>query len=73
MSSIFQTPTDVVTRGALDGLAARHRAYVNNIANVDTPGFTPGDVPFEASSVTCETSWTGTPRLSGTPHRSGWT
>lgn len=48
MDRLFGTATDAVTRGALDGLAARHRAYANNIANVDTPGFQPSDVPFEA-------------------------
>ena len=45
---MLQTTTDVVVKGALDGLAARQRAYVNNVANVDTPGFKPSDVPFEA-------------------------
>jgi flagellar basal-body rod protein FlgB len=48
MPGLFQTRTDVVVIGALDGLAARHRAYANNIANLETPGFRPSDVPFEA-------------------------
>jgi flagellar basal-body rod protein FlgB len=48
MDRLFGTTTDAVTRGALDGLAARHRAFANNVANVDTPGFQPSDVPFEA-------------------------
>jgi flagellar basal-body rod protein FlgB len=43
----FVTKTDVLIRGGLDGMAARHRALVDNIANVDTPGFQPSDVPFE--------------------------
>ena len=47
MDSLFRTRTDVVVRGALDGLAARHRVFANNIANVETPGFQPEDVPFE--------------------------
>jgi flagellar basal-body rod protein FlgB len=47
MAGLFLTRTDVVARGALDGLAARHRAYANNMANVETPGFQPSDVPFE--------------------------
>jgi flagellar basal-body rod protein FlgB len=46
--SLFQVKTDVVVRGALDGLAARHRVYANNLANIETPGFQPGEVPFEA-------------------------
>jgi len=45
---MFETRTGEVARGALDGLASRHRAYVNNLANLETPGFQPGDVPFEA-------------------------
>jgi len=47
VASLFQTTTDVVVRGALDGLAARHRVFANNIANVETPGFQPSDVQFE--------------------------
>lgn len=42
------TRTDIVVGKALDGMATRHRVYVNNIANVETPQFTPSDVPFEA-------------------------
>lgn len=45
--SLFTSRTDVVVSGALDGLAARHKAYASNLANVDTPGFQPSEVPFE--------------------------
>jgi flagellar basal-body rod protein FlgB len=48
MSTLFQTTTSVVVKGALDGLASRHRVFLHNIANVETPGFQPADVPFEA-------------------------
>jgi flagellar basal-body rod protein FlgB len=48
MDGLLLTRTDVVVRGALDGLAARHRAFAHNMANVETPGFQPTDVPFEA-------------------------
>jgi len=48
MAGLFATRTDVVIAGGLDGLAARHRAYANNIANLETPGFLPSEVPFEA-------------------------
>jgi flagellar basal-body rod protein FlgB len=48
MTGLFLTRTDVVARAALDGLAARHRAFAENMANVETPGFQPTDVPFEA-------------------------
>ena len=44
---MFQTATDVVVRGALDGLAARNRSYAQNIANAETPGYQPVDVHFE--------------------------
>jgi flagellar basal-body rod protein FlgB len=47
MADLFLTKTDVLIRGALDGLAARHRVYANNIANIETPGFQPSEVPFE--------------------------
>ena len=47
MAGLFLTPTDVIIRGGLDGLAARHRAYANNMANIETPGFQPAEVPFE--------------------------
>ena len=47
MAGLFVTRTDVVVMGGLDGLAARHRAYANNIANLETPGFSPSEVPFE--------------------------
>jgi flagellar basal-body rod protein FlgB len=45
---MFETRTGVLARSALDGLASRHRAFANNLANLETPGFQPGDVPFEA-------------------------
>ncbi len=32
---------------ALNGLASRHRAISNNLANVDTPGFKASEVRFE--------------------------
>lgn len=35
--------------GALDGLALRQRVAADNIANVDTPGFTAATVDFETS------------------------
>jgi flagellar basal-body rod protein FlgB len=47
MASLFSTRTDTVTKGALDGLAARHRVYAHNLANLETPGFQPAEVPFE--------------------------
>ena len=35
--------------GALDGLAMRQRVAADNIANMDTPGFTAATVDFESS------------------------
>ncbi len=45
---LFVNLTGEVAAKALDGLAARQRALTNNVANVETPGFQPSDVPFEA-------------------------
>lgn len=42
--------SDVTSRAlaaALGGTAARHEALADNIANIDTPGFTRTDVEFE--------------------------
>ena len=47
MADLFLTRTDVVMQGALDGLAARHRVYADNMANIETPNFQPREVPFE--------------------------
>jgi flagellar basal-body rod protein FlgB len=48
MSGLLVTRTGLLVKGALDGLAARHRAYAQNMANVETPGYRPTDVSFEA-------------------------
>jgi flagellar basal-body rod protein FlgB len=39
--------TNLVLQAAQEGHALRHRAIVNNIANVDTPGYQRIEVPFE--------------------------
>ena len=39
--------TSAALASALDGLAARQRAIANNIANVNTPGYTAERVSFE--------------------------
>jgi flagellar basal-body rod protein FlgB len=36
-------------RAAMTGLAARQKVTANNIANVETPGFTASQVDFESS------------------------
>jgi flagellar basal-body rod protein FlgB len=44
----FLSDVATVTIGkALDACGLRHRAIANNIANVETPGFTRSDVSFE--------------------------
>jgi flagellar basal-body rod protein FlgB len=42
-------PTASAIHSALSGLAARQRAIADNMANVETPGFTAGRVDFEDS------------------------
>jgi len=41
-----------VLHSALDGLAYRQRVAANNVANMDTPGFTASSVDFEDSLKT---------------------
>jgi flagellar basal-body rod protein FlgB len=64
---MFETRTGEVARGALDGLAARHRAFVNNLSNLETPGFQPGDVPFEAHLRKFRDALVADPTASSTP------
>jgi flagellar basal-body rod protein FlgB len=42
-------PVSAALKGALDGLALRQRVAADNIANLDTPGFTAATVDFETS------------------------
>ncbi|WP_309694486.1 hypothetical protein [Armatimonas sp.] len=44
---MFETRTDIVIRGALNGMATRHRAFTDAVANAETPGFVPKTVEFE--------------------------
>lgn len=44
---MLQDVTQVVLTKALDATALRHRAIANNLANVETPGYTREDVSFE--------------------------
>lgn len=39
---------NLILQTAIDGYAARHKSIVNNIANVDTPGYQRIEVSFEA-------------------------
>jgi flagellar basal-body rod protein FlgB len=47
--------------GALDGLALRQRVAADNIANLETPGFTASTVDFEGSLRTALTDGTVSP------------
>ncbi|MCU1401723.1 MAG: flagellar basal-body rod protein FlgB [Microbacteriaceae bacterium] len=44
---MLDSVTTVAMTSALDGLAARQRAIANNIANMNTPGYTAERVSFE--------------------------
>lgn len=48
MADFFGDLTTVVLRKSLDATGIRHRVIADNIANVETPGFTRSDVNFEA-------------------------
>jgi flagellar basal-body rod protein FlgB len=64
---MFSTRTDMVVKGALDGLTARHRVYLDNIANVETPGFQPKDVLFESQLRQARDELTRRPSASASP------
>jgi len=49
LEKLLSTRTFLIAEGALDGLAARHAAISDNIANVNTPGYKRKVVPFEAA------------------------
>jgi flagellar basal-body rod protein FlgB len=49
MVEFFSDITTMALAKTLDGVAMRHRVIANNIANVETPGFTRSDVSFEDS------------------------
>jgi flagellar basal-body rod protein FlgB len=42
-------PTQSILLGALDGLARRQSTITSNLANIDTPGYTPKAVDFETA------------------------
>ena len=44
---MLESVTSAALASALDGLSARQRAIANNIANVNTPGYTAERVSFE--------------------------
>ena len=46
---MFRETTGAALEKALEGLALRHQALVSNIANVETPGYRPRRVLFEAA------------------------
>ena len=49
MSISASDPVTSTLQAALDGLALRERVAANDIANVDTPGYTASTVSFEDS------------------------
>lgn len=46
---MFDSISYVAMNSALDGLSLRQRVIADNIANIQTPGFTAGRVSFEES------------------------
>ncbi len=69
---MFDDVASAAVRTALDGLAMRQRVSANNVANIETPGFTAGRVDFEGalrSAVADGSVGTGsvTPTVSSSP------
>ena len=46
---MFDSVTSLALQSALDGLSARQRAIAENVANINTPGYTARRVQFEAA------------------------
>ena len=49
LERLLSTEAFLTAQGALNGLAARHAAIADNIANVNTPGYKRKEVPFEVA------------------------
>lgn len=49
LDKLLNTPAMLTARGALTGMAARHAALADNLANVNTPGYKRKEVPFETA------------------------
>ncbi len=49
MGAFAGIDTDQVLLGAMRAAALNHRYIANNIANVDTPGYTPTELDFKAT------------------------
>ncbi|GAB4098614.1 flagellar basal body rod protein FlgB [Sinomonas halotolerans] len=59
---MFDSVSSLALQSALDGLAARQRAIADNIANVNTPGYTAKRVLFEDSLRAAVSAGSGTVR-----------
>jgi flagellar basal-body rod protein FlgB len=47
--SLLEDSTQRILSGALSGLSARQALIAGNIANIDTPGYTPQSIDFESA------------------------
>ena len=66
MDIIRHDLTSQVLARALDGLSLRAQTIANNIANVDTPGFSASDVTFETNlQAALDRQATGRPLAGG--------
>lgn len=63
---MFDDLASSAVRSALTGLAARQRVSANNIANIQTPGFTASRVEFESALRGAVESGDSSPRVSPT-------
>ena len=60
MSGMIDPTTAILTR-ALDGLTAQQSVISSNLANIDTPGYTPQMVDFETALRREVDAWSAGP------------
>ncbi len=54
---MLEDPTGIVLERAIQGSYLRHKAILNNIANINTPNYKRLDVDFKSSLVKRAKTW----------------
>lgn len=63
--ALIDSPTTALVRLALDAASLRHLALANNIANADSPGYSPQRVNFEQQLAQVRATLAGGRRAEG--------